>query len=108
MIIQTKKFLKAEDLKQDDIIMIMDEGIDVTSKVIKDKNGNFKVQQQFTVTLGNGEEKTLGMNITSQRALAVGFGKDTADWIGKSAKVNLVMTTLGKKAIMLEPLVDVE
>ena len=109
MIIQSNKALKADvDVKQGDILMLIDEGTDVTSKTIKDKNGNAKVQQVFQVTLSDGSDRALYMNRTSQIGLAQAFGKDTKNWIGKSAKVNVVMTTLGTKAIMLEPLVDAE
>lgn len=106
MLLNLNRFLKTEDVKAGDIIMIMDGGIPSESKKFTNPDGTPKVQLNFTVKMGDGSEMCLSMNKTSQKMLAQAFGRDTDKWVGKVAKINLSLTPMGKQMIILEPLVD--
>lgn len=106
MLLNLNQFLKVEDVKTGDIIMFMDGGIPSESKKFTNPDGTPKVQLNFTVKLGDGSEKTLSVNKTSQKMMAQAFGRETEGWVGKSAKIAITLTPMGKNMILLSPLVD--
>jgi len=70
---------KGEEIKDGDIITILDEG--------KKINGEFGTQDIFLVKLVNGEEKNLSFNKTSINNMIDAFGEESKNWIGKDVKV---------------------
>ena len=71
---------KGEDIHDQDIIQLANEGQQVP--------GNFdKVQNIFLAKMANGSEKNISVNQTSINNLVDAFGKDSKQWIGKDIKV---------------------
>ena len=71
---------KGEDIHDQDIIQLVNEGQQVP--------GNFdKVQNIFLAKMANGSEKNISVNQTSINNLVDAFGKDSKQWIGKDIKV---------------------
>jgi len=101
--INLDKFIKVErDVTGGEIVKFLDEGKFVDSQ-FKNLDGTVKVNLEFSMEL-NGEEKRMSVNKTSQKNLIAKWGKNTDQWIGKTAKVNIGMTPQGKKCIFLEPI----
>lgn len=78
--IRTGKFAKpGEDFKEGSILTIKSEGVKT--------EGNFGVQDVFTVTVPSGEDLSLAFNKTTLNNLIDAYGEDSLAWIGKEAKV---------------------
>lgn len=77
----SSKFLKASEVKQNDLITFLDEG------TIKEMNG--KELLNFTVDY-NGEEKIYSPNKTALVALSEAWGNDTGEYVNKKAKILLI------------------
>jgi hypothetical protein len=75
------KFLKAENVKQNDLITFLDEG--------EEKEMNGKKFLNFSVEC-NGEEKIYSPNKTALVAVSEAWGTDTCNYVGKKAKIMLV------------------
>lgn len=82
---------KGEDYKDGDIITIANEG--------KEIDGQFGKQDVFLVKLPNGEEKNLSFNQTSINSLIDGYGPDSKNWIGKKAKIWLILMSVSGKMV---------
>jgi hypothetical protein len=80
---------KGEDIKQDDIITILNEG--------KPFQGKFGVQDIFLIRVPGGEERNITMNKTSLNNMIDAYGEDSASWVGKEAKVWFVMSNVKGK-----------
>jgi hypothetical protein len=75
------RFIKADDAKQGEVITFLDEGTE------KELNGKKFLTFQIEY---NGEEKLYSPNKTALVSLTDAWGTETSDFIGKSAKINLV------------------
>jgi hypothetical protein len=96
--IKASEFLKAEHVKSGDTVTFLDEG-SYTESSFKDANGNPKQNFNIGVSLEDGTEKTATINWTSQKSLASSWGQETADWVGRQAKINLSETRIGSKKV---------
>ena len=81
---------KGEDIKDQDIIVILNEGRE-------DDSGDYGPRQVFLVRLMNGEEKNVAFNQTSINNLVEGFGENSVNWVGKRVKVWLVRQNVAGK-----------
>lgn len=80
------------DLKDGDIIKILDSGIT--------EAGNFGEQNNFKVKTRNGEKK-LAFNQSTINVMVQEFGDDSENWVGKDVKVILQKKVIaGKKSII--------
>jgi hypothetical protein len=79
--ISGKYVKKGEDIKNQDIIKILDEG--------QKAPGKFGDQDVFTVQTDKGEF-LIGMNQTSINNMIDVFGPDSKNWVGKKVKVWLI------------------
>ena len=86
----TGQFVKVgEDLRDGDIIQILDEG--------KEVEGDFGTRLVFQVRLTNGESKNLNFNRTSQNYLIDSYGEETTAWKGREIKVWIVKQMVSGK-----------
>lgn len=76
------KFLSADDVTDQDIVTIVNEG--------KEEESKYGTRLQIGLKTASGEEKTLTLNPTSKNALIDQYGDDTKEWIGKEARVHVV------------------
>ena len=82
------KFLSPEDVSDQDLIVINDEGIE--------EEGKFSKKYLFNVTY-KGEEKKLSFNATSIGKLIEAWGDETEEWISKEAKLHKVKQNVAGK-----------
>lgn len=81
---------KGEDIKDGDVVTIVDEG-----QIISGEYGDRNV---FKVETRNGK-KLVSFNQTSINHLVDGFGKDTKDWIGKEASIFAIRQSVAGKLL---------
>ena len=94
-------YLKTDDVKEGDVIKILDEGRWVESATYTYDDGKPKRSLVFGVDF-KGEKRDMRMNKVSQDELKSAWGDDTADWIGKTAKVSIeYVRTIKKNMIVL-------
>ncbi|MDD5178303.1 MAG: hypothetical protein PHT54_03440 [Candidatus Nanoarchaeia archaeon] len=80
---------KGEDIKENDIIKVANEG--------KKVPGEFGDQDVFLVKLEDGREGNLAFNSTSINAIIDAYGEESKNWIGKELKVWMIrMAVQGK------------
>lgn len=70
---------KGEDVKDQDLVEIMNEGTE--------EDGQFGTQDVFLVKTAAGKEGKLSFNQTSLNNLIDAFGDDAVNWVGKTVKV---------------------
>ncbi len=80
---------KGEDFKDKDILVIASEGQQI--------QGTYGVQNVFLVKCLNGNEGNLSFNQTSINNMIDAFGEDSLQWVGKKAKVWLIMQSVQGK-----------
>lgn len=86
------------DLKDGDVIKILDGG--------NVEMGKFGEQKNFTIKTRNGEKK-LAFNQTTINVLIEEFGDETEKWIGREVRVLIVKKMIaGEKAIIPYLIVD--
>lgn len=79
---------KGEDIKDGDLVAIVDEGQMVT--------GDYGDRMVFKITTKNGD-KNLSFNQKSMNNLIDSWGDDTKSWIGKKAKIWMVKAMVSGK-----------
>ena len=96
-------FLKAEDVKDGDIMTIASIG-DLAE--IQSEKGKVKEVLNYEVEV-NGQAKTFTPNMTNGRALIEAFGEDDEKWVGKKCRIHIVkIKAWGKTrdSIEIEPI----
>ncbi len=79
---------KGEDIKDSDIVVMLDAGTTIT--------GDYGDRQVFKIKTRNGE-KLLSFNQTSINNLIDAYGEETENWVGKNVKVWIVKASVGGK-----------
>jgi len=103
----TSSYLKADNVKEGDIITIIDPGKEQESKFTY-PNGDPKTDYNFTVRYKD-EERNLRMNQTSLKRMVKAFTSDTLKWVDQKAKILVLPTPNGdKEMIVLSPMFDNE
>ena len=82
---------KGEDFKDGDIVEIASEG--------KQIEGQFGMQDIFSIKLSDDREGNVSFNHTSLNNLIDGFGEDSINWIGKKVKVVAILSNVQGKMI---------
>lgn len=96
-------FVTADNVKTNDLIVIQDEGAEKEKEF---EGGKKVIKLELPVKLPNGDEKTISLNGTSKNNMIEYYGEDTKDWVGKSARVEVLSQMVGKnrkKVIYLTP-----
>ena len=105
VILNTGKFLKSKDLTGGETVKILTEGSWVENAKFKNEDGTN--QSQFVISVQfKAEERNLRLNLVSRKNLIQAYGKDTAKWVGKEARIQLIDTMVSgeiKKSIVLNP-----
>lgn len=84
-------FAKAnQNVFNNDVCEIMNEGIEELSKTLKDNNGNPKKLWNFEIKIPDGEIKICNFNNSSLRSFIDAWGRDTKNWVGKKIKAEIV------------------
>jgi hypothetical protein len=84
-----KNFIKADEVSNNDRLEILSEGEWIESKKFTYEDG--KPKQQFIIKVGHGGvERDMSLNATNRTNLIQSWGKDTKNWIGKFATVEIV------------------
>jgi hypothetical protein len=109
MILQTGSFIKADEVKNGDIVTIKDGGQVQMSEKFKTKlpDGTEVPKKQYVFKIEfKGAEKNLSMNKMSRDNLSAAYSNDTEKWIGKKATVEMCLFPNGKRGIVLSPIVE--
>lgn len=109
MILEDKRnYLKSNIVKTGDSLTIKSEGEIIESSKFKYPDGSPK--KDFVVKVEvNNVVYDFTVNTTNKNILKAAFGKDTALWVGKTVKINLVAVLVSgamKNSIVLVPSVD--
>ena len=89
---------KGEELKNGDIITILDEG--------QLQEGQFGEQFNIMIKLANGEDRALTLNQTSENNLIDAYGEDSIIWVNKKVKVFLEKKIINGKRVIIAYLAD--
>lgn len=111
MILNTGTFIKADEVKNGDIVTIKNSGEVRESQQykIKLKDGREVPKKDYVFKIDfNGSEKNISMNKISRDNLAVSFGADTENWVGKKASIEKCLFPNGKRGIVLTPIVELK
>ena len=89
-------WLQPDDVKPEATLYFVDEG---QNGIIAKPEGEKDVPTfEITVKLPDTKNKIWTMNLTSQRAVAKGYGTHTPDWIGK--QITVFVTTQNVRGTM--------
>lgn len=99
---ELSNFLKADNVKDGDIITFVDPGA-IIEKVFDGDNGKeTKKILEILVTL-NGVKKIYSPNNTTRKLLEQAWGFETDAWVGKKATISLFPAPNGKNMIVAKP-----
>ena len=81
------RWVSSKTVDQGDVVKFLDEG---EWKESQFKNPDGTKKNQFVMTVGvKGSEMQMALNKTNREAMIVAYGKETKEWIGKTAIINL-------------------
>lgn len=84
--IDDTRYLKAEDIKHKDILVIDSEGKWQDSATFKNEDGEPSREFRVNLKLPNGEVRNTSLRSTNVRLLGQSLGDESADWIGKEVR----------------------
>lgn len=85
--INNTKFLnKKDEINHKDVVTISSEGQWIESKTFKKEDGSVSNQFDINITLPDGEERSTTLNWSNIKLLALAYGKETKEWVGKKVK----------------------
>ena len=98
------KYLKAEEVKDGDVITFLDPGT-IEVKEFKKNDGEVEKKEVFEILVSiNGNKKLYSPNVTTRKLLAKAWGNCTEHWVTKKAKITVVPSNNGKDMIIAKPL----
>ena len=83
--IDDTRYLKTEDIKHRDIVLIESEGVWQDSN-FKDEEGNPQSEFRIHFKLGNGEVRSTTLRSTNVKLLGKSLGVETKAWVGKELR----------------------
>ncbi len=93
-----KNYLKTENIKQNDIITILNEGELVASSRFTYNNG--EPRKDFILKVKhNDSECDVRINATNKKVLVAAFGDESKDWIGKQVKIDVASVMVSGKML---------
>lgn len=84
--IDDTKFLKSDDVKHKDVVVVASEGKWGESDTFKDDDGNPAREFRIDLKLSNGETRNTTLRSSNVKLLGKAFGTETKDWIGKELR----------------------
>lgn len=97
------KFLKADSVRDGDIITFVDAG-QIVNKEFKKQTGASEFKDMLEITVDyKGDHKTYSPNATSIGLLSKPWGDSTEKWVGHKAILYVVPTPQGKLMIIAKP-----
>lgn len=103
-----KVWLKTENVKNGDKIIILDEGQFVTSAKYTYPDGT--PRKDFILKVKhNDAELDMRINATNKKSLIKSFGEETAEWVGKACKLdkaNVMVSGKLMETIIVTPMGD--
>src|SRR3990167_6066123 len=93
---KTSLFVSPSDVKDGDLLSFTNEG--------EEAEGKFGIKLVIGVCLAGGVNKKLTLNNTSKNNMIKEYGDDTAKWVGKEARINVIKALISgdtKKVIIL-------
>lgn len=100
---QLSKYIKAEHVKDGDVINFMDAGIIADKEFTKDGVKEIKTILELSVEI-KGERKLYSPNQTTIGILSKAWTADTEKWVGKQGRITLVPSPLGKDMVIVKPI----
>jgi hypothetical protein len=88
------KFLSNEDVSTGDIVTFVDAGKEFEEDD-KFKPGKKRLKFEIGVSLDNGDEKVVSLNNTSKANLMDVYGANSDEWVGKTARVEVITQKVG-------------
>ncbi len=101
-----KNWLKSDNVKQGDIITILDEGQWVTSAKYTYSDGTPRKDFVFKVK-HNDQDLDMRLNATNKKIMVSSFGDETKEWVGKTAKLttaDIMVSGKMMKTLILAPI----
>lgn len=101
---QKRTWLKSENVKSGDTIIILNEGEIVNNPKFTYNDGTPKKDFILKVT-HNGLEADFTINAGNKKILIAAFGDETKDWISKTCKIDIANVMIGgvlKKSIIVQ------
>lgn len=96
------KFLKADQVKDGDIINFIDAGTIKDKEFTQDGQKETKPVLELTVEV-NGERKIYTPNGTTISALNKAWTNNTEEWVGRQARITLIPAPNGRDMIVAKP-----
>jgi len=89
-----RKFIRTADVSTGDTITIKSEGEWIENRKYTYDDGSPKIDFVIKVEY-NGELRDMRLNKTNREILKENWGKETGDWMGKTAKIKKVNAMIG-------------
>lgn len=106
----SKNWLKSENVKAGDLITILTEGEIIPSARFTYDSG--EPRKDFVIKIKhNDQECDFRVNATNKKILIKSFGDETANWVNKTAKldvVNVMVSGKMMKSIIIQPVGGVD
>lgn len=83
--IDDTKYLKTDDIKHKDVVVIESEGVWQDSN-FKDEEGNPQSEFRIHLKLPNGETRSTTLRSTNVRMIGKALGTETKSWVGKELR----------------------
>ncbi len=83
--IDDTRFLKTEDIRHKDVVLVESEGVWQESN-FKDDDGLPQREFRIHLRLGNGEVRSTTLRSTNVKLLGKALGDETKDWVGKDLR----------------------
>jgi hypothetical protein len=100
-----RNYLKTENIKQGDLITILNEGEFVASAKYTYPNG--EPRKDFLIKIKhNDQEADMRINATNKKVLVAAFGDETSAWVNKQVKLdtaNVMVSGKMMKTIIMLP-----
>lgn len=104
-IVSARNYLKTENIKQGDLITILNEGEMVASAKYTYPNG--EPRKDFLIKVKHNDvEADMRINATNKKVLVAAFGDETKDWVNKQIKLdtaNIMVSGKTMKTIVMLP-----
>jgi hypothetical protein len=105
MILGSGNYLKTSDVVEGDKVEFIGSGEWIESKRYTYPDGNPRNDFYIKVKIADSE-KNMRMNATNREAMIQAFGKDTDNWVGKSATLHKIKAMVAGKlqdCLTIEP-----
>lgn len=96
MILENKTYVKTAEVASGEVVKFLNEGEWVESRKFTYEDGSPRNDFVIKVEI-SGIEKDMRLNKTNRDTLVKAYGKDTAEWVGKTATIQKVKASVAGK-----------